>query len=93
MDAIGAIGIARCLTYGGAKNRVLHITGRVTKTDISKEEYTSQRESTTLDHFYEKLLKLRDMMKTKTGREMAITRHEFMEKYLEQFHLEWEGLA
>eukprot|EP00744_Colponema_vietnamica_P013508 GILI01018922.1.p1 GENE.GILI01018922.1~~GILI01018922.1.p1 ORF type:complete len:218 (+),score=27.54 GILI01018922.1:74-727(+) len=92
LDAIGAIGIARCLTYGGSKKRPLYDPSRPPRENISKEEYM-EGDNTTINHFYEKLLKLKDLMKTQAGRAVAQKRHEFMEQFLEQFHLECAGKA
>lgn len=90
LDAIGAIGIARCLTYGGAKHRTLYDPNELPLTNITKEEYM-QRKSTTINHFYEKLLLLKDKMKTTTGKRIAEERHKFMLLYLDQFFQEWNG--
>lgn len=90
LDAIGAIGIARAFTYGGYKNRVLYDPAIPTNLNMSKEEYKNTT-APTLNHFYEKLLLLKDLMKTATGKLMAKQRHEFMLSYLDQFYAEWEG--
>ncbi|MDQ7916611.1 HD domain-containing protein [Mesonia sp. MT50] len=90
LDAIGAIGIARTFNYGGFKNRKIYDPSIAPKLDMSKEEY-KKGENPTINHFYEKLLLLKDRMNTKTGTKMAKQRHEFMELYLEQFYAEWEG--
>jgi len=90
LDAIGAIGIARTFNYGGFKNRQLYNPNIPPKMNMSKEEYKNS-EAPTLNHFYEKLLLLKDKMNTKTGKELAINRHRFMENFLAQFYAEWEG--
>jgi uncharacterized protein len=90
LDAIGAIGIARAFTYGGYKNRVMYDPEIPAVTNISKEAYKNSA-APTLNHFYEKLLLLKDLMKTAAGRTMAEQRHQFMLLYLDQFYAEWEG--
>lgn len=90
LDAIGAIGIARTFTYGGHKGRSLYNPSIPPNLKMSKEEYKSSN-APTLNHFYEKLLLLKDLMNTKTGKSIAEERHKFMELYLEQFLDEWEG--
>lgn len=91
LDALGAIGIARTFTYGGYKNRALYNPKITPNLHQSKEEYKNAN-TPTINHFYEKLLLLKDKMNTETGRNMANERHEFMEKYLSQFYAEWEGI-
>ncbi len=90
LDAIGAIGIARAFTYGGYKNRVLYDPAIPPVENMSKEAYKNTT-APTINHFYEKLLLLKDLMKTTKGKAMAQQRHEFMLNYLEQFYKEWEG--
>ncbi|KAK2988302.1 hypothetical protein RJ640_011973 [Escallonia rubra] len=93
LDAIGAIGIARCFTFGGSKNRVLHNPTVLPRSDLSKEQYMNKDEQTTVNHFHEKLLKLKNLMKTKAGQRRAELRHKFMEEFLEEFYKEWDGKA
>ncbi|RZL39619.1 MAG: HD domain-containing protein [Pedobacter sp.] len=91
LDAIGAIGIARAFTYGGYKNRVLYDPAIPTNLNMSKEEYKNTT-APTINHFYEKLLLLKDLMKTESGKKMAQQRHDFMLAYLDQFYQEWDGM-
>jgi len=90
LDAIGAIGIARTFNYGGFKNRALYNPEIVQNLNMSKEEYKNS-EAPTLNHFYEKLLLLKDKMNTETGKRIALERHQYMENFLSQFYAEWEG--
>ena len=90
LDAIGAIGIARTFNYGGFKNRPLYNPNIQPNLNMSKEEYKNS-ESPTLNHFYEKLLLLKDKMNTETGKKIAQKRHDFMVTFLSQFYAEWDG--
>ncbi|MCF6139708.1 HD domain-containing protein [Flavobacterium sp. K77] len=90
LDAIGAIGIARTFNYGGFKNRTLYDPEIGPRTGMSKEEYKNN-DSPTINHFYEKLLLLKDKMNTETGKQIAQQRHKYMEGFLSQFYAEWEG--
>jgi len=90
LDALGAIGVARCLTYGGAKNRILYDPDLKPRENMTEKEYKSGQ-STTMNHFHEKLFKLKSMMKTGTGRQIAESRQKFMENFVKQFEMEWNG--
>ncbi|MGO4772565.1 HD domain-containing protein [Flavobacterium sp. W22_SRS_FK3] len=91
LDAIGAIGVARAFNYGGFKNRALYNPEIAPITNMTKEEYKNNN-APTLNHFYEKLLLLKDKMNTETGKQIAAERHRFMEMFLAQFYAEWEGV-
>lgn len=90
LDAVGAIGIARCFNYGGFKNRALYDPEIAPQLNMDKEAYKNSQ-APSINHFYEKLLLLKDRMHTQTGKEIAEGRHQFMEAYLSQFYAEWEG--
>lgn len=90
LDAIGAIGIARAFSFGGSRNRPLYDPSIPPNEAITREKYI-RAESPTLNHFYEKLLHLRERLHTSTARQIAEERHVFMLRYLEQFHREWNG--
>jgi uncharacterized protein len=91
LDAIGAIGIARCFNYGGFKNRTLYNPAISPNLTMTKEQYKTS-DAPTMNHFYEKLLLLKDQMNTASGKKIAAKRHDFMEMYLTQFYDEWNGL-
>lgn len=90
LDAIGAIGIARCFNYGGFKNRALYNPAILPNLNMTKEQYKNA-DAPTINHFYEKLLLLKDKMNTETGKKIATERHQFMETFLSQFYNEWNG--
>ena len=90
LDALGAIGIARTFNYGGFKNRTLYNPEIAPKLSQSKEEY-KKSDAPTINHFYEKLLLLKDKMNTDTGKKIAKKRHDFMVHFLAQFYAEWDG--
>jgi uncharacterized protein len=89
LDALGAVGIARCFTYGGHKNRIM-FDPAIKPVMHSSFEHYKKEQTTTLNHFYEKLLLLKDRMNTATAKRMAQDRHVFMERFLDQFFKEWE---
>ena len=88
LDAIGAIGIARAFHFGGYKNRLMFDPKVLPQLKMTKEEYKKNK-GPTINHFYEKLFKLKDLMHTIHGRKLAEGRHQFMQDYLTQFYLEW----
>lgn len=90
LDAIGAIGIARAFAYGGKIGKVIYEPKIEPQMHASFEEYKNSK-GTSINHFYEKLLLLKDLMNTKTGRAIAVKRHKFMEDYLKDFFKEWEA--
>lgn len=90
LDALGAVGIARTFNYGGFKNRKLYDPDIKPNLKMTPADYKASN-NPTLNHFYEKLLLLKDRMNTETGKRIAADRHTFMEEFLEQFYAEWEG--
>lgn len=90
LDAIGAIGIARAFAYGGSRHRPMYDPAQTPRPDMTREEYRHAN-SHTINHFYEKLLLLKDRMHTEEGRRLAEERHRFMETFLQQFFREWQG--
>ncbi|RBW71037.1 HD domain-containing protein [Bacillus taeanensis] len=90
LDAIGAIGIARCFVYSGAKGQLIYDPALKPRAEMTNEEYRKGK-STAVNHFYEKLLKLKGLMNTKEGKRLADERHLFMENFLKQFYKEWNG--
>lgn len=91
LDAMGAIGIARTFAYGGSKGRAIYDPEIKPKTGMSKEEYRNNENSTSINHFYEKLLLLESMMNTSEGRRLAKRRMAVMQEFLDEFIAEWNG--
>lgn len=91
LDAIGAIGIARTFAYGGSKGRRIHDPDIKPMTNMNKADYNQNHNSTSINHFYEKLLLLKDMMNTETAKKMAMHRQAVMKEYLVEFMAEWKG--
>lgn len=90
LDAIGAIGIARAFAYGGNKGQPIYDPMIAVRSDMTINEYRSGK-SSSIHHFYEKLLKLKDLLHTNTAKQIAERRHHFMEIYLQEFYSEWDG--
>ena len=90
LDAIGAIGIARAFSFGGSRGRVMYDPEQAPSTYSSKEAYRDSK-SSTINHFYEKLLLLKERMHTPLARQLALDRHRYLEAFLEEFMEEWQG--
>ena len=90
LDAIGAIGIARTFAFGGSRGAQMYNPEEPPRENMDYKTY-AYTQSHTINHFYEKLLLLKDMMNTETGKAMAIHRHGYMEQFLQEFYAEWEG--
>lgn len=90
IEALGAIGIARCFAFNGKKGNPIHNPLVPPRLNLSHQEYVKD-EATSINHFYEKLFKIKDLMNTKTGKKLAKKRHKFMEDFVEEFLAEWEG--
>ena len=91
LDAIGAIGIARAFAYGGNHNRVMHDPDISPNLNMNEEEYRNHV-STTVNHFYEKLFNLTDLINTRTGKDIAVEREKYMKEYINKFINEWNGI-
>ncbi|KAL0489880.1 ypgQ [Acrasis kona] len=91
LDALGAIGIGRTMVFSGSKGRPMYDPNIKPNINMSKKEYMDKKNDTAINHFYEKLFKLKDLMKTESGRRIAQKRHEFMELYVDHFKKEWEA--
>lgn len=88
LDAMGAIGIARAFTYGGSKNRLMY-DPHIKPKNFQNLDEVKNLDNHTINHFYEKLLKLKDLINTDTAKQIAEERHRFMEIYLDEFYYEW----
>ncbi|GGG05368.1 phosphohydrolase [Paenibacillus albidus] len=91
LDALGAIGIARTFVFSGAKGRPMHDPDIAPRGESLQKEYRDYSKGTAVNHFYEKLLKLKDLMNTSYGRKLAEERHQFMLGFLDQFYKEWNA--
>ena len=91
LDAIGAIGIARAFAFGGNHNRVMYDPNEKPKLNMTEKEYRNHI-STTINHFYEKLFNLKDLMNTQTAKQIAIDRENYMKEYIQEFMDEWDGI-
>lgn len=90
LDALGAIGIARTFAYGGSHNRDIYNPHIPPKLDMTKDEY-AKHDSTSINHFYEKLFVLKDLMNTEYAKKIAEKRENYMKAYIEEFKMEWDG--
>ncbi|KAI8880804.1 hypothetical protein K501DRAFT_254329 [Backusella circina FSU 941] len=93
LDAIGAFGILRCAAYSGAKNRTLYVPNDKPIENLTQEVYQNQTESSAINHFHEKLFKLKDMMRTPKGKSLALERHQFMELFVSKVNDEYNMIG
>ena len=91
LDGMGAMAIARTFAYGGTKGRAIYLPEQAPRRNMTPEEYRNNTESCSINHFYEKLLLLKDLMNTETARKIAEYRHAYMVQYLDEFFREWDG--
>ncbi len=89
LDALGAIGIARAFAFGGQRNRQIY-NPNIKPQRLKSEKDYKNTQNPSINHFYEKLFLIKDLMNTKTGKKLAIKREKFMKKYLDEFYREWE---
>ena len=93
LDAMGVIGIIRAITYGAIRGTPFYLEGTKFRENLDKQTYQKETEACVVNHFHEKLFNLKDLMRTKMGKEMAQHRHTYMEEFLKEFHQEWEGIV
>lgn len=91
LDALGAIGIARVFAYGGSRHRIIHDPEIKPTENMNADQYRNHL-STSVNHFYEKLFRLKDLMNTETAKKIAEQREDYMKAYLSEFLAEWDGI-